>query len=194
MTNTVVFLYINEIRSQILFPWRPPDSKNITIPQQNEHRSVLHVAVTSCHYCWCAGQISERLYSFIYKSRGFDTLRDLTIRCHIEYWNGALIVCCYDQPENVDNDPFSQFSWNNKTWGHFTGTYALDSLVNDIAPSSVAQLRPTWIFCRRFWMTPGLGWFYVHVRPSWKVQVEKSACCHPVQYVLWGRGLLPPSV
>ena len=35
-------------------------------------------------------QISERLYNHKYKSRGFETLRDLTIRRLIGYWNWAL--------------------------------------------------------------------------------------------------------
>ena len=39
--------------------------------------------------CRGACQISERSDNFEYKSRGFETLRDLTIRRLIGYWNGA---------------------------------------------------------------------------------------------------------
>ena len=43
------------------------------------------------HCCQCACQISERLESSKYKSRGFETSRDLTIRRLIGYWNGARV-------------------------------------------------------------------------------------------------------
>ena len=39
------------------------------------------------HCCRSACQISERSDNSKYKSRGFETLRDLTIRRLIEYWN-----------------------------------------------------------------------------------------------------------
>ena len=42
-------------------------------------------------YCRGACQISERSDNSKYKSRGFETLRDLTIRRLIGYWNGALL-------------------------------------------------------------------------------------------------------
>ena len=39
--------------------------------------------------CRCACQISERSHNSEYKSRDFETLRDLTITRLIMYWNGA---------------------------------------------------------------------------------------------------------
>ena len=41
------------------------------------------------HCCWGACQISEWLYNSKYKSCGFETLRNLTIRCLMGYWNRA---------------------------------------------------------------------------------------------------------
>ena len=41
--------------------------------------------------CCCgACQVSERSDNSKYKSRGFETLRDLTVRRLVGYWNGAL--------------------------------------------------------------------------------------------------------
>ena len=42
------------------------------------------------HCCRSACQISERSDNFKYKSRGFETLRDLTERRLFGYWDGAL--------------------------------------------------------------------------------------------------------
>ena len=41
--------------------------------------------------CRSASQISKRCDNLNYQSRGFETLRDLTIRRLIGYWNGGLI-------------------------------------------------------------------------------------------------------
>ena len=54
--------------------------------------------------CRSACQISERSDNSKYKSRGFETSRDLTIRRHFWYWNGVPACCillalmsgCYD--------------------------------------------------------------------------------------------------
>ena len=50
------------------------------------------------HCCRSACQISERSDFSKYKSRGFETSRDLTIRLIFGYWDGALvplqIQCC----------------------------------------------------------------------------------------------------
>ena len=43
------------------------------------------------HCCRCACQISKLCDNLNYQSRGFETSRDLTIRCLIGYWNGALV-------------------------------------------------------------------------------------------------------
>ena len=45
------------------------------------------------HCCRSACQISERSDNSKYKSRGFETLRDLTERRLFGYWDGALIPC-----------------------------------------------------------------------------------------------------
>ena len=42
--------------------------------------------------CWGACRISERSRYFEYKSRGFESLRDLTTRHHIGYWNRVLVT------------------------------------------------------------------------------------------------------
>ena len=44
------------------------------------------------HCCRSACQISERSDNFKYKSRGFETLRDLTERRLFEYWAGAQFI------------------------------------------------------------------------------------------------------
>ena len=44
------------------------------------------------HCCRSACQISERSDNSKYKSRGFETLRDLTERCLFGYWDGALCL------------------------------------------------------------------------------------------------------
>ena len=44
------------------------------------------------HCCRSACQISERSDNSKYKSRGFDTLRDLTERRLFAYWDGALVM------------------------------------------------------------------------------------------------------
>ena len=44
------------------------------------------------HCCRSACQISERSDNFKYKSRGFETLRDLTERRLFGYWDGALVA------------------------------------------------------------------------------------------------------
>ena len=43
------------------------------------------------HCCRSACQISDRSDTSKYKSCGFETSRDLTIRHHIWYWNGPII-------------------------------------------------------------------------------------------------------
>ena len=45
------------------------------------------------HGCRSACQISERSDNSKYKSRGFETLRDLTKRRLLGYWEGALVPC-----------------------------------------------------------------------------------------------------
>ena len=45
------------------------------------------------HCCRSACQVSERSDNSKYKSRGFETLRDLTERRLFGYWDGALLVC-----------------------------------------------------------------------------------------------------
>ena len=52
------------------------------------------------HCCRSACQISERSDNSKYKSRGFETLRDLTERRLFGYWDGALVPihaphCCF---------------------------------------------------------------------------------------------------
>ena len=44
------------------------------------------------HCCRGACQILKRWDNLNYQSRGFETSRDLTIRCLIGYWNGALVT------------------------------------------------------------------------------------------------------
>ena len=45
--------------------------------------------------CRSAYQISKRCDDLNYKSRGFETSRDLTIKCLIRYWNGAQVADTY---------------------------------------------------------------------------------------------------
>ena len=47
--------------------------------------------------CRCACQISKRYYNLKYHSRGFETLRDLTIRRLFGYWDGAQNPLTKDQ-------------------------------------------------------------------------------------------------
>ena len=47
------------------------------------------------HCCRSACQVSERSDNSKYKSRGFETLRDLTERRLLGYWDGALLVCIW---------------------------------------------------------------------------------------------------
>ena len=44
------------------------------------------------HCCRCACQISKRYANLKYQSCGFETSRDLTIRCLFGYWDGALVI------------------------------------------------------------------------------------------------------
>ena len=47
------------------------------------------------HCCRSACQISERSDDFKYKSRGFETLRDLTERRLLGYWDAAQAICSW---------------------------------------------------------------------------------------------------
>ena len=47
------------------------------------------------HCCRSACHISERSDKSKYKSRGFETLRDLTKRRLFGYWDGALVLACH---------------------------------------------------------------------------------------------------
>ena len=47
--------------------------------------------------CRCAGQISKR-YNLKYRSRGFETLRDLTERSLFGYWDGDQVASAFAGP------------------------------------------------------------------------------------------------
>ena len=65
------------------------------------------------HCCRSACQISERSDNSNYKSRGFETLRDLTKRRLFGYWDGALIC---------NHFLFSRGGlWSH--WKHFLGAW-----------------------------------------------------------------------
>ena len=58
------------------------------------------------HCCRSACQISERSDNSKYKSRGFETLRDLTERRLFGYWDGALGACA-----KTTHSDFSYICW-----------------------------------------------------------------------------------
>ena len=71
--------------------------KQITIYDQNfSLRHTIKAHVSRKHCFRCASQNTERSYNSKYKSRGFETLRDLAIRRRIGYWNrpGSNYPCC----------------------------------------------------------------------------------------------------
>ena len=61
-----------------------------------------HIDQQQC--CQGACQISERSDKSKYKSRGFETLRDLMIRCLIKYWNRVQFIYC----NTIFNDQWLQ--------------------------------------------------------------------------------------
>ena len=62
------------------------------------------------HCCRCACQISKRYDNSKYQSRGFETSRDLTIRRHFGYWDGALYPQCW-----LNIHYIGQVSYRNNT-------------------------------------------------------------------------------
>ena len=66
------------------------------------------------HRCRSACQISERSDNSKYKSRGFETLRDLTERRLFGYWDGALLSEDYHALQTAMSHPCSEHGSNSK--------------------------------------------------------------------------------
>ena len=94
------------------------------------------------HCCRSACQISERSDNSKYKSRGFETLRDLTKRRLFGYWDGSLIPL---NVYNVTSDSTPCASLIAK-YASFTGKCSINLIENipDGSQQSVINLGYIW--------------------------------------------------
>ena len=86
-------------------------SREVTKPRDWYFKLSYRFEIWQAHRqqcCRSACQISERSDNSKYKSRGFETLRDLTKRRLFRYWDGALALCEGNTLVVTDGFPFTK--------------------------------------------------------------------------------------